>query len=192
MMLGEQYYRNFKFYEAIGRYTQAAEHANTSRETYQATLGVANASAEYGLIVYEYAERLLRDGKRAAGMKKWEEADKWHEDSARAFYKCLDLRSDDTIANKGLGDLFYRRSTSFTVLPYLETEEGLALRRKERDEAVKQYGIVLAAERGDITLPEHGATARPARAPTSTALSRSRSSPAATGTRTTARKPAAT
>lgn len=158
MMLGQQYYNNGKFYEAIGRFTAAAEHAGTSRETYQATLGVANASAEYGLILYEYAQQLLRDGKRSAGMTKWQEADKWHEDSARAFYKCLEMRPDDTIANKGLGDLFYRRSTSFSVLPYTETKEGVALRQKERDEAVRQYGIVLAAERGDITLPGHGPT----------------------------------
>lgn len=156
MMLGQQYYNNGKFYEAIGRFAAAAEYAGSSREKFQATLGVANASAEYGLIIYEYAERLLRDNKRTAGLKKWQEADKWHEDSARAFYKCLQMRSDDTIANKGLGDLFYRRSTSFSVLPYLETPEGVALRQKERDEAVRQYEIVLAAESGDITLPDHG------------------------------------
>src|SRR5687767_13555222 len=81
MMLGQQYYSNGKFYEAIGRFTAAAEFATSRREEYQATLGVANASAEYGLIVYEYAERLLRDNKKSAGMKKWQEADKWHDDS---------------------------------------------------------------------------------------------------------------
>ena len=156
MMLGQQYYMNGKFYEAIGRFAAAVENASSSRERYQATLGVANASAEYGLIIYEYAERLLRDDKRAAGLKKWQEADKWHDDAARAFYKCLEMRPSDTIANRGLGDLFYRRSTAFSVLPYTETEEGKALRKKERDEAVKQYQIVLAGERGDITKPEHG------------------------------------
>ena len=156
MMLGQQYYNNGKFYEAIGRFTSAKEHASNSREEYQAILGVANSSAEYGLIVYEYAERLLRDNKIKPGKIKWQEADKWHEDSAKAFYKLLEMRPNDTIANKGLGDLFFRRSTSFTVLPYLETKEGLALRQKERDEAVKQYEIVLAGERGDITRSDHG------------------------------------
>ena len=156
MMLAQNYYSNGKFYEAIGRFAAAAEFASSSREMYQATLGVANASAEYGLIVYEVAERLLRDKKRQAGLKKWQEADKWHEDSAKAFYKCLQMRPGDLIANKGLGDLFYRRSTSFTVLPYLENEEGIALRKRERDEAVKQYQLVLSHERGDITKPDHG------------------------------------
>lgn len=156
MMLAQQYYMNGKFYEAIGRFQAAYEQASSNRERYQATLGVANASAEYGLIIYEYAERLIRDDKRAAGVNKWKEADKWHDDAARAFYKCLELRPGDTIANRGLGDLFYRRSTAFSVLPYTETDEGKALRKKERDEAVKQYGIVLADERGDITKPDHG------------------------------------
>ncbi|HKS16717.1 MAG TPA: hypothetical protein VJU16_05355 [Planctomycetota bacterium] len=156
MMLAQQYYSNGKFYEAIGRFAAAAEHASSTRERYQATLGVANATAEYGLIVYEVAERYLRDNKRQAGMKKWQEADKWHEDSAKAFYKCLQMRPDDKIANRGLGDLFYRRSTSFSVLPYLEDEKGFTLRKQERDEAVRQYHIVLDDERGDITRPDHG------------------------------------
>ena len=156
MMLGQQYYMNGKFYEAIGRFAAAAEHATNSREKYQATLGVANSSAEYGLKLYEYAEGLLRDKKFAPGKAKWQEADKWHDDAARAFYKCLEMRPNDKIANIGLASLFFRRSTSFSVLPYLETKEGWALRKKERDEAVRQYEIVLSEERGDITKPEHG------------------------------------
>ena len=156
MMLGQQYYMNGKFYEAIGRFAAAAEHASSSREKYQATLGVANSSAEYGLIVYEYAERLLRDNKIAAGKKKWQEADKWHDDAARSFYKCLEMRPADKIANIGLASLFFRRATSFSVLPYLDDEKGRELRRKERDEAVRQYQIVLGEEHGDITKPEHG------------------------------------
>ncbi|HEU4339915.1 MAG TPA: hypothetical protein VFS19_07585 [Planctomycetota bacterium] len=156
MMLGQQYYMNEKFYEAIGRFEAAAEHASSSREKYQATLGVANASTEYGLRIYQYAEDLLRDKKFAPGKAKWQEADKWHDNAARAFYKCLEMRPDDKIANIGLASLFFRRATSFSILPYLETEEGRALRRKERDEAVRQYQIVLGDERGDITKPEHG------------------------------------
>src|SRR5687768_7786196 len=61
MMLGQQYYMNGKFYEAIGRFSAAVEHATNSREKYQAMLGVAESSAKYGMYVYEFAERLLRD-----------------------------------------------------------------------------------------------------------------------------------
>jgi hypothetical protein len=156
MMLGQQYYNNGKFYDSIGRFTSAWELASSGRERYQAMLGVANASAEYGLQVYEAAESLLRNKNYAAGKKKWQEADKWHDDATKAFYKCLEMRPDDTIANVGLGNLFYKRATSFTVLPFTESKEGVVARQKERDEAVRQFQIVLKSERGDITMPDHG------------------------------------
>jgi hypothetical protein len=66
------------------------------------------------------------------------------------------MRPDDTIANVGLGNLFYKRATSFTVLPFTESKEGVEARQKERDEAVRQFQIVLKSERGDITVPDHG------------------------------------
>ncbi len=157
MMLGQQYFRNDKYYDAIGRFTSAFELASNNRERYQAMLAVAEASTEYGLICYEIAERYLRQNpKHKTGLEKWRDADKWHEDANKAFHKCLEMRSDDTIANYGLGKLYYKRATSFSVLPFTESEKGVAARKLERDEAVRQFQIVLGHERGDITLPEHG------------------------------------
>ena len=155
MTLAQHYYVNGKFYEAIGAFVRAVQNASNGREEYQATLGVANASAEYGLVLYEAAESLLRNNNRGPGLARWKEADQWHADANKAFNKCLLLRPGDKIANYNLGCFFYRRTTSFTVLPFLENEKGVAQRKAERDEAIRQFQIALSPERGDITLPKH-------------------------------------
>lgn len=160
MFLGEHYYRNGKYGEAMGRYTQAVEFAYSGSEKYNAILQVANSSTEYGLVLYEAAEHLIRHGNRPAGNKKLVEADKVHDNAHKAFTKCLQMRSDDRIANYYLGLFFYKRATSFSELPYPGTEKGMAQRCKERDEAVRQFEIVLSDERGDITTMEHLATCR--------------------------------
>ncbi|HTF55946.1 MAG TPA: hypothetical protein VK661_01645, partial [Planctomycetota bacterium] len=74
--------------------------------------------------------------------------------------KCLQMRSDDRIANYYLGLFFYKRATSFSELPYPGTPEGMAQRCKERDEAVRQFETVVSDERGDITMGEHLATCK--------------------------------
>jgi tetratricopeptide (TPR) repeat protein len=160
MFLGEHYYRNGKYGEAMGRYTQAVEFAGNSSERYKATLQVANASTEYGLVLYEVAESLIRNHNRPAGKNKLKEADKVHDNAHKAFTRCLQMRPDDRIANYYLGLFFYKRATSFSELPYPGTPEGMAQRCKERDEAVRQFEIVLGDERGDITLVAHLATCK--------------------------------
>src|SRR5262245_22906566 len=161
MMLGEQYYRNERFYEAIGRYTAAYEVAGNDRERYQAMLAVAESATEYGLICYQQAEDHLRGNRnRPAGLNKWKEGDQWHDDANKAFHKCLDMRPDDPMANIGLGKLYYRRATSYSVLPFTENEKGVAARKAERDESIKQFEIVLKPERDDITVPAHGPNCR--------------------------------
>jgi tetratricopeptide (TPR) repeat protein len=161
MMLGEQFYRNARFYEAIGRYTEAFSNAQDKREEYQSTLAVAEAATEYGLICYQQAEDFLRGNRnRPAGMQKWKEGDQWHDDANKAFHKCLEIRGDDTMANIGLGKLYYRRATAYSVLPFTENKDGVAARKAERDEAIRQFRIVLKPEKGDITLPEHGPDCR--------------------------------
>jgi len=160
MFLGEHYYRNGKYGEAMGRYTQAVEFAYSGSEKYNATLQVANASTEYGLVLYEAAEHLLRNNSKAAGHKKLQEADKVHDNAHKAFTKCLQMRSDDRIANYYLGLFFYKRATSFAELPYPGTPAGIAQRCKERDEAVRQFEVVLSDEHGDITTMDHLVTCK--------------------------------
>src|SRR5437867_608950 len=73
MFLGEHYYRNGKYGEAMGRYTQAVEFAYSGSEKYNATLQVANASTEWGLVLYEAAEHLIRNHNKPAGNRKLKE-----------------------------------------------------------------------------------------------------------------------
>lgn len=155
MYLGETYYNNQKFYESIGNFTRAVEAAENNDEKYKALLGVANAATEHGLNIYQHAESLIRNRNRAAGAAKCAEADQWHDTANRSFAKLLEMRPQDTIANYYLGLFLYKRATSFSELPYPGTEGGKAQRRKERDGAVHQFGIVLSHERGDITSDKH-------------------------------------
>jgi len=156
MFLGQEFYNKGKYYESIGRFSQAKEFSENHDEEYQAILGAANACVEYGLIIYSQAEDLIRMRNKALGLKKLEEADKWHDNANRSFAKLLILRPNDTIANYYLGLFLYRRATSFAELPYPGTEKGMAQRRKERDGAMQQFEIVLKGESGDITIPAHG------------------------------------
>lgn len=155
MFLGETFYKGHKFYEAIGNYSKAVEVAQNNDERYKAILGVANAATEQGLLVYQHAESLIRNRNKSAGNAECAKADKWHDTANRSFAKLLELRPRDTIANYYLALFLYKRATSFSELPYPGTELGKAQRRKERDEAVRQFEIVLADERGDITDPKH-------------------------------------
>jgi tetratricopeptide (TPR) repeat protein len=160
MFLGESFYNGFKFYEAIGNYTKAVEAAQNDDERYKALLGVANSSTEHGLAIYQHAETLIRNRNKIAGNAKVAEADKWHDNANRTFAKLLEMRPRDTIANYYLALFLYKRATTFSELPYPGTELGKSQRRKERDEAVRQFQIVLAEERGDITDPKHVAECR--------------------------------
>jgi tetratricopeptide (TPR) repeat protein len=156
MFLGQEYYNKGKYYESIGRFTQAKEFAENSDEEYQALLGAGNACVEYGMIIYSNAEDLIRMRNKALGLQKLNEADKWHDNANRSFARLLQLRPNDTVANYSLGLFLYRRATSFSELPYPGTARGMEQRRKERDEGIRQFEIVLKGERGDITVPEHG------------------------------------
>jgi hypothetical protein len=155
MFLGETFYNGYKFYESVGNFSKAVEFANNDDERYKALLGVANAATELGLATYQHAESLIKNRNKTAGNEKCQDADRWHDTANRTFAKLLDMRPRDTIANYYLALFLYKRATTFSDLPYPGTELGKAQRRKERDEAVRQFQIVLADERGDITDPKH-------------------------------------
>jgi len=156
MFLGQEFYNKGKYYESIGRFTQAKEFSENTDEEYQALLGAGNACVEYGMILYSNAEDLIRMRNRTLGLRKLDEADKWHDNANRSFARLLQLRPNDKAANYSLGLFLYRRATSFSELPYPGTPKGMEQRRKERDEAMRQFEIVLKGESGDITVPAHG------------------------------------
>ncbi|MBI4566632.1 MAG: hypothetical protein HY716_18295 [Planctomycetes bacterium] len=155
MELGQTYYRGGHFEQSIGRFTEAAELADGKTEVYQATLGVGVAAAEYGHQLYEVAENLIRNRKKEMGEQKLARADQMHGLANKAFNKLLQLRPHDRAANYYLGLLFFRRATTAAQLPYPATEGGIAQRKRERDEAIRQFEIVLADESGDITRLDH-------------------------------------
>lgn len=157
MMLGEHYYMNRKFEDAVGRYTDAIEFCQDDNEIYKATLGAATSASEYSMSLYEQAENLFTARNSTMAKKTLDRADQMASVAHKGFHKLLQLRPHDTIANYYLGLFFYKRATAVGQLPYPATEKGAAQRKKERDEALANFRIVLTKEGSDdITKPEHG------------------------------------
>ncbi len=156
MFLGQHFFKNGKFEESLGRYSEAREKATTESQRYQATLGAGTAAAEYSMVLYEAAESLFVAKNAPMARKTLDRADNMASVANQAYTKLLQMRPADTIANYYLGLFFFKRATAIGQLPYPATPEGGAQRRKERDEAMRQFRIVLQDERGDITAREHG------------------------------------
>lgn len=161
MTLGEGYFRNAKFQEAVNAYTRAAE---MRRSSFHAWLGLASSAAEYSHSLYAEAANLFELRKRDAALRALERADRMHEAALKAFTKCTEIRAGDVAIHYNQAVMFYKRSTSPYGLPYPAVAEpppelklskedaekwkqGVEQRRKERDLAIQEFEKVLARDK---------------------------------------------
>lgn len=127
-----------------GKFDQAKQIFMKSLEfcpdNYDALIGFANASREYGTQLYARAFATTRLGKLEAAKKEIEEANQNHMESDRAFRSALMLREDDLAPHYGLGLLYYQRATS--PVPYPYALDDRVNRREARDKAIEAFQTV--------------------------------------------------
>ena len=118
-------------------FNRALEHCP---DNYDALIGFANASREYGTMLYARTDATARAGKPEAAKKEFEEASMNHAQSERAFRSALMLREEDLAPHYGLGQLYYQRATSPVGYPY--PLDDRVNRREARDTAIKEFEMV--------------------------------------------------
>jgi tetratricopeptide (TPR) repeat protein len=169
MFLGEEMYKGSKFEEAVRAYRKALQ---LQPEHYQATIGLGASCSEASLTLYTEAEHMLSINKGEIAMHTIERADDLHTLAEKSFERALKLRPDDRVANYNIGLMRYKRATTPYNLPYPSVEEppknvkadpvlnekwkqGIAQRRRERDDAIKQFLIVLSTEKFALDDAKH-------------------------------------
>jgi tetratricopeptide (TPR) repeat protein len=113
-------------------------------DNYDALIGYANATREYGTMLYARADATARSGKLEAAKKEVEEANQNHMESDRAFRSALMLQEDDLAPHYGLGQLYYQRATSPVAYPYAIDDR--VNRREARDRAIQEFNVVMASQ----------------------------------------------
>src|SRR5688572_27577684 len=108
MYLGEHYYRNGKFEEAVGRYTEAIDQAKSTDERFKAVVGFANAAAEYGHQLFVQAETACKARKAEAGKTALERGNEMHDLANKAYHKLMEMRPHDTISRYYLGLMLFK------------------------------------------------------------------------------------
>jgi tetratricopeptide (TPR) repeat protein len=131
-------YDGGKFDLAKQVYLRALEYCP---ENYEALIGYANATREYGTMLYARADATARSGKGEAAKKEVEEANQNHMESDRAFRSALILREDDLAPHYGMGLLYYQRATSPASFPYALDDR--VNRREARDHAIAEFKTVV-------------------------------------------------
>lgn len=132
-------YDGGKFDMAKQVYMRALEYCP---DNYDALIGYANATREYGTQLYARADATARQGKIEAAKKEVEEASQNHMESDRAFRSALILREEDLAPHYGLGLLYYQRATSPSAFPY--PLDDRVNRRDARDRAIQEFKTVVA------------------------------------------------
>lgn len=134
-------YQNGKFDQAKALYIRALENCPND---YDALVGLANASREYGNELFRAAHSLVEQGKLDQARKMFQEANDNHVEAERFFRTAIERRPDDMLPHYGLGQLFYQRAVTPFPFPYpVEDKEN---RRRERDAAIQEFRLVV--ERG--------------------------------------------
>jgi tetratricopeptide (TPR) repeat protein len=134
-------YQNGKFDQAKSLYIRALENCP---DDYDALVGLANASREYGNELFRAAHALVEQGKLDQARKMFQEANDNHVEAERFFRTAIQRHPDDMLPHYGLGQLFYQRAVTPFPFPYpVEDKEN---RRRERDAAIREFKLVV--ERG--------------------------------------------
>lgn len=153
MISGEVHFGGGRFDNAVRAYARATE---LKPNHYQAFIGLGSSASEHSMALYGEADRLQAVGKVAPTEDALRRADEMTDIAQRSFTKALQLRPNDPVANYLLGVMFFKRATSPYAFPYPSNNEKAALQRqKERDEAIRQFEIVLAREKVALDHPEH-------------------------------------
>lgn len=166
--LGKYWHDHGRFGEAASRFKAALEE---KPEDPDSLIGLGNSAAEYSHQLYEQAEDSRSAQKQDLTFKLQAEADGWANLSNLSFTKALKNSPGDLRANYGLGLMLFKRSTSTRNLPYPSSPdvppeyqgtafeakwlEGVEQRRKELDETIRQFGLVLAGDAPDPTGVPH-------------------------------------
>jgi tetratricopeptide (TPR) repeat protein len=131
-----------------GHYDQAKELYNNSVEwcedNYEARMGLANASRMLGNQLYQLADQNAAAGKLPQAQKIFRQANENHSMADRLLRTAVTEKPDDLEPHYSLGLLWYERATSPISAPY--RPDDIDNRQRERDEAVKEFTIVLARQ----------------------------------------------
>lgn len=163
MYLGRYWFKNGRFGESADRFRAALEERP---ETFEAVRGLANAASEYSHELYGRAEDMLATNKRELGLKHLADADSWSQIAMKAFTKAFEMEPGRKEMKYDFALMLYKRSTSRRNVPYPAAEDvpevyvgtpqeekwrkGFEQRRKELDEAIRQFEIVLEGEPGNL------------------------------------------
>jgi tetratricopeptide (TPR) repeat protein len=129
-----------------GHYDQAKELYNNAvewcEENYDARMGLANASRMLGNQLYQVADQNASVGKLPQAQKIFQQANENHSMADRLLRTAIVEKPEDLEPHYSLGLLWYDRATSPISAPY--RPDDVEDRQRERDEAIKEFTLVLA------------------------------------------------
>lgn len=168
MYVAKYWFDNGRFKESADRYRAAVEE---QPDSYDAVIGLANAAAEISHDLYGQADDAMTADKREAAARLLPEADSWAKLANQAFAKAMRLGPSSRQANYGMGLFLYKRATSDRNAPYPASpdvpdhlrgtareaawKEGYEQRRKELNEAIRQFALVLERDPATGGRPGH-------------------------------------
>lgn len=141
LRLGNEYYKNGKYDMAKTQYERAIESCPTS---YEAIVGLASASREWGLMKYAEVEDLYRAKKYEFASQQVKKANAEHKSAQLLYLKAIQLKPELLTAYRELGVLHYKRATSPYNYPHRVEEK--TERHRERDEAILRLKYVVDRE----------------------------------------------
>lgn len=141
MRLAKLNYDNRKFDIAARLYETVLKDCN---DYYDAIVGMANVYREEGNISFRAAEENARNKRMDLARQKFREGENLHRDSDRYLRTALEMRPGDLLPHYYLGLLWYQRATSPLDFPYPVGDEDR--RRRDRDEAIREFSLVLEEE----------------------------------------------
>ncbi len=169
MELAKYWFENGHFMEAVGRYKAVLE---ARRDYYPALIGLGNSAGEASHQLYVEADDAFGGDRRDIGLRALSEADEYARLANNAFQRCMQVRTNDLVANYGFGLFLYNRSVTLRNLPYpaspepppdvLKFEEkakswraGYKQRIDELKKSIEQFELVLNGDGGGLGTVEH-------------------------------------
>lgn len=113
-------------------------------DNYEPRIGLAHTCRVYGNELFQAADQLARQGRMDQAGKKFAEAKENHVLADRLFRTAMTEREDDLDPHYGIGLLWYEECTSPIAAPYAPNDAEN--RPRVRDEAIKEFSIVLAKQ----------------------------------------------